>query len=82
MFDERLVRVSPILEKDYIGRQHLSPVLKLAVTLRHFASVHTYSSMKWRVPHNPISLVVREVCEALKSEYIDEVMRSSTTPAE
>ena len=53
----------------------------MALTLRHFASGHTYSSMKFscRVPHNTISLVAREVCEA---EYMDEVMRCPTTPAE
>ena len=84
VFDELLVKVSPRPEKDYIGRQPLSPGLKLALTLRHFASGHTYSSMKcsWRVPHNTISLVVHEVCEALQAEYMDEVMRCPTTPAE
>jgi hypothetical protein len=84
MLDELLERVRPRLQKDYISRQPLSPGLKLALTLRHFASGHTYSSMKFsrRVPHNTISLVVLEVCEALQADYMDEVMRCPTTPAE
>ena len=33
----------------------------------------------WRVPHNTISLVVREVCEAIVDEYLDKQMFPPTT---
>ena len=33
----------------------------------------------WRVPHNTISLVVREVCEAIIEEYLDEQLSPLTT---
>ena len=84
MFDELLERLTPRLEKHHISRQTLSPGLKLALTLRHFASGHTYSAMKfaWRVPQNTISLVVREVCQAIQDEYLDEMLRCPTTPDE
>ena len=83
MFDELLERLSPRLEKEQtFMRTPLSPGLKLALTLRHFASGNTYSSMKfsWRVPHNTISIVVREVCQAIIDEYLDELITCPTTP--
>ena len=82
MFDELLLRLSPRLEKEDFIRESLCPGLKLALTLRHFASGHSYAAMKfsWRVPHNTISLVVREVCAAIQAEYMDEVLRCPTTP--
>ncbi len=65
-------------------REPLEPGLKLALTLRHLASGTKYSDMKfgWRVPHNTISIVVREVCQAIIDEYMHEVMTCPTTPDE
>ena len=83
LFDELLDRLSPRLEKEQTFlRTPLTPGLKLALTLRHFASGHTYSSMKfsWRVPHNTISVVVREVCQAIIDEFLDKLMTCPTTP--
>ena len=34
----------------------------------------------WRVPHNTISVIVREVCQAIQAEYMDELMMCLTTP--
>ena len=84
MFDELLLRLTPRLEKQDRVRESLRPGLKLALTLRHFASGHSYASMKfaWRVPHNTISVVVREVCAAIQAEYLDEVLTCPTTPEE
>ena len=50
--------------------------------LRHLASGNKYASMKfgWRVPHNTLSLVVREVCQAIIDEYVDEVLVCPSTP--
>ena len=83
MFDEVLARVAPRITKKYTSfREPLEPGMKLALTLRHLASGNTYASMKfgWRVPHNTQSLVVREVCEAIIAEYVDEVLICPSTP--
>lgn len=77
MFDELLDRVGPRLQKKFTNfRQPLCPGLKLALTLRHLASGDRYNSMRfqWRVPHNTISVVVRQVCQALIDEYVADVM--------
>ena len=36
----------------------------------------------FRVPHNTISLAVREVCEAIIAKYADEVIQAPTTEAQ
>ena len=32
----------------------------------------------WRVPENTLSVVIREVCNAICEEYVDEVMTASS----
>ena len=64
MFDEILERVGPRITKQYtFYRAPIDPGMKLAVTLQHLASGSKYTSMQfgWRVPHNTISVIVREV---------------------
>ena len=83
MFDELLARVIPRITKQYtFYRDPLEPGMKLALTLRHLASGNKYASMKfgWRVPHNTQSIVVREVCQAIVDEYVDEVLVCPSTP--
>ncbi len=83
MFDELLARVGRRITKQHTSyRDPLEPGMKLALTLRHLASGSKYASMKfgWRVPHNTQSLLVREVCQAIIDEYMDEVMICPTTP--
>jgi hypothetical protein len=83
MYDELLQRVGPRITKQHTRyRPSLEPGLKLALTLRHLASGSTYANMQygWRVPHNTISVVVREVCQAIIDEYLPEVMNCPTTP--
>ncbi|XP_068250352.1 putative nuclease HARBI1 [Palaemon carinicauda] len=83
MFDELLARVGPrIIKQHTFFRDPLEPGMKLALTLRHLASGNKYASMKfgWRVPHNTQSLVVREVCQAIIDEYLDEVLVCPSTP--
>jgi hypothetical protein len=85
MFDELAARVGPrITKQNTCYRQPIEPGLKLALTLRHLASGNKYASMKfgWRVPHNTQSLMVREVCQAIIDEYLDEVMTCPSTPQE
>ena len=82
-FDELLNRVDPRITKMHIRyREPLEPGPKLDLTLRHLASGYKYASMKfsWRVPQNTISLVVREVSNAVIDEYKDEVLAFPNTP--
>ena len=83
MFDELLTRVGPRNRKQNTNyREVIEPGLKLAITLQHLASGTMYQSMSygWRVPHNTISLLIPEVCQAIIDEYKDEVMKCLTTP--
>ena len=82
MFDELVARLTPRLTKATTNcRQPLEPGLKVALTLRHLASGAKYRDMQyaWRVPHNTISLVVREVCYAILEEYAEEQLSPPTT---
>lgn len=85
MFGELVDRLTPRLTKPMTNfRANLEPGLKVAVTLRHLASGAKYRDMQyaWRVPHNTISKVVREVCEAIVEEYLDEQMTCPATEHE
>ena len=77
MFDELLYRVGPRITKKMTNwRSPLEPGLKLAITLWHLATGESYMYMMylWRVPHNTISQVVREVCQAIFEEYVADVL--------
>ena len=77
MFRELLERIGPRISKqDTNYRKALEPGLKLAITLRHMATGETYHSLRFafRVPHNTISLLVKEVTEAIIAEYGEEVV--------
>ena len=82
MFQELLQRLVPRLTKiDTFCRKALSPGLKLAFTLRYLASGDNYHSLMYsfRVPHNTISKVIPEVCEAIIAQFADEVIECPTT---
>ncbi len=83
LYDEVLLRIEHRLTKQYtFFREPLEPGLKLAITLRHLASGAKYSDMKfaWRVPHNTISIIVREVCQAIINEYSEEMLTTPYSP--
>ena len=85
MYDEILTRIEHQLTKQHTSyREPLDPALELVVSLRHLASGAKYTELQyvWRIPPNTISIVVREVCQAICDEYIDEVMTPPTTPEE
>jgi hypothetical protein len=78
MFHELLMRLTPRLTKaDTNWRKALEPGLKLAVTLRYFATGSSYRELAYafRVPHNTISTFLIDVCHAIVSEYGDEVVK-------
>ena len=83
MFHELLQRVTPRIRRSVTRfRRPLEPGLRLAITLRYLATGDTYHSLmfQFRVPHNTISLLVPEVCQAILDEYEDEVFNCPTTP--
>ena len=83
MYDELVERLILILTKETTNwRAPLDPGLKVAITLRHLASGSKYREMQygWRVPHNTISLIVREVCEAIVHVYREEILAPPETP--
>lgn len=85
MYNELSNRLEHRLTKQYTRlRSAVEPGLKLAVTLRHLASGAKYSELQygWRIPPNSLSIVVREVCQAICDEYMDEVMSPPTTTEE
>lgn len=77
MFDEVVARLEPRLRKAHTWwRAPIETGMKVAITLRHLASGAKYMDMRygWRVPHNTISVIVREVCQAIVDEFLYEVM--------
>ena len=77
MFDELLQRIIPLIEKqDTNYRKALEPGMKLAITLRHFATGDSYATLQYefRVANNTICLLVKDVCDALTIELKNEVI--------
>ena len=82
MFLEWVEQLMPKLRKeDTWYRDWLEVGLNLAITLRHLATEDNYKPLMYifYVPHNTISILVRDVCQAIWDEYGDEVVSSPTT---
>jgi acyl-CoA thioesterase FadM len=74
MFRELEERLAPRLRR--VGcnyRKPLEPGIMLAITMRHLATGDSYHSLMYgfRVAHNTISKVVRQVCTNLTSYHLD-----------
>ncbi|VDI32446.1 Hypothetical predicted protein [Mytilus galloprovincialis] len=85
MFQEIVNRLTPRLQKkDTWYRKALPVGLKVAITLRYLATGDSYHSLMYlfRVPHNTISNLVVQVCEAIISEYAEDVINTPTEEAE
>jgi hypothetical protein len=85
VFDDLLGRLEPRITKQTTRfRSPLEPGLKLAMTLRHLATGARYSSIHygWRVAPNTMSIVIREVCEAIIDEMKEECVICPVTPAD
>ena len=75
LYHEIVRRVGPRIQKQHtFFRKALSPGLKVAITLRFFGTGISYHSLahEFRCPHNTISLVISETCEAIIAEYMEE----------
>ncbi|KAJ4932852.1 hypothetical protein JOQ06_029692 [Pogonophryne albipinna] len=85
LYDEVLRRVEGRIEKkDTWYRTSLPPGLKLSITLQHLACGDNYPSLSYnfRVAPNTISLIINEVCDAIKAEFAAEVIQCPTTTEE
>jgi hypothetical protein len=84
LYDEVLRRVEGRIEKDTWYRKSLPPSFKLSITLRHLACGDNYPSLSYnsRVAPNTISLIINEVCDAIKAEFAAEVIQCPTTTEE
>ncbi len=86
MFFELVGRPSPRIEmqEDTWYRKVLQPGLKVAITLRYLVKGDSYHSLMYnfRVTHNSISSIIRDVCKAIIDEYAREVIAAPTTEAE
>jgi hypothetical protein len=83
MFRDLVQRLTPRLEKYNTWFRDSLPVgLKVAITLRHLATGDSYKSLMYLfyVAHNTISLLVRDVCQAIWDEYGEEAVTNPTTP--
>ena len=75
-------RLTPRLRKeDTWYSDSLEAGLKVAITLWHLATedIYKYLMYLFYVPHNTISILVRDVCQAIWDEYDDEVVSNPTT---
>ena len=82
MFLDLVERLTPRLGKeDTWYRDTLEIGLKMAITLQHLATADNYKCLMllFYVPHNTISILVRDVCQAIWDEYGDEVVSNPTT---
>ena len=71
MYLELLERVSPRLCKETVVREPINPTLKIALTLHYLGTGKDYHSLQWLFhgPHNTISGIVLDVCQAIVDEY-------------
>ena len=81
LFTQILECITPrIMKQETRMRKPLEPGLHLAMTLRFLATGESFKSMclNFRVGPNTLSLVVKETCEAIIEEYIQEVIQCPT----
>lgn len=76
MFQELLhVLGVRITTKKTWSRQTIDPGLRLAITLRYLATGTVF-----RVPHNTIIGIIRDVCKAIVATYAGDVINTPTKP--
>ena len=84
-FYELLQRIGDrITKQNTFYRKPLEPGLKLAITLRYYATGDSYHSLMYsfRVAHNTISEIVLDVSSAIVAEFAVEVISCPTTSEE
>ena len=82
VFEDLLRLIGPRIHKSGCNvRAPLPAGLRLAVTLRHLATGASYHDLMYdfRVAHNTLSGVIREVCKAIYVELSGEYLQCPTT---
>ena len=85
MFKYLLQRIGPLIQKkDTNWRPALPAGLNLSVALRYYATGCPYKALRFgfRLPHNTISLLLREVSEAIIEVLSSEVVKLPRNPKE
>ena len=85
MFHEMVDRLTPLIQKqDTFFRKALCPGLRLAITLVYLSSGISCKLLgcAFRVGYTTVSQIIRQVCEAIVEEYMDEVIKTPATPEE
>ncbi|XP_071578909.1 putative nuclease HARBI1 [Temnothorax nylanderi] len=75
LFNVLLTLVEPVIIKQYVIREPISPDTRLQITLRYLSSGDSMKSLSYafRVAHNTISKIISETCEAIWSCLKDSV---------
>jgi hypothetical protein len=75
LFEALLALVGPIIDKQYVIREPISPNIRLQITLRYLASGDSMKSLSYafRVGHDTISKIISETCEAIWNCLKDSV---------
>ena len=85
MFHYVLGRLEPYIQKqDTNWRCALPAGMKLAAALHYYAHGSSYKALIYgfRLPHNTLSIILRDVSEAIIEEFADEVMKTPDSPEE
>lgn len=80
-FNILLDKVRPMIEKrDTNMRKAITAEARLLITLRYLSSGDSYRSLMllFRVPHNTISGIVSETCDAIYSALCTEFLKVCT----
>lgn len=82
LYNKTMDDLGPRLQKrENDFRKPLSTGLKLAITLRYLATGDSYKSLSYgfRVAHNTVAIVVREVCQAIYDHFHETAFKFPTT---
>ena len=85
MFHYLLERLEPYIQKqDTNWRPALPAGMKVAAALHYYAHGASYKALRYgfRIPHNTLSIILRDVSEAIIEEFADEVINTPKTPEE
>ncbi|XP_011174775.1 protein ALP1-like [Solenopsis invicta] len=76
LFEKLLALVRPIIAKQNVIREPISPIIRLQITLRYLASGDSMNSLSYafRVGHNTISKIISETCEVIWNCLKDSVL--------
>ena len=76
-------RVGPRIQKAWTNfRRPISPVERMLLTLRFLCEGGIYRSKQFdsRTPHNTMSVIIKQVCDAIYDEFQEEYLSCPTTP--